>query len=54
MRIMSADQHPKDPPPPKRRLPDPWRRKTIKPGYEPRPKPTHLLLLGKKFKADKK
>jgi hypothetical protein len=51
---MSTDQNPKDQPPPKRRVPNPFRRKNIKPGEEPRPKPTHLLLLLEKLKTDKK
>jgi len=51
---MSTDQNPKDQPPPKRKLRDPWRRKTMKPGQEPRPKRTHHLLLLEKLKTDKK
>ena len=51
---MSTDQNPKDQPPPKRRVPNPLRRKNIKPGQEPRPKRTHHLLLLGKLKPDKK
>ena len=51
---MSTEQNPKDQPPPKSRLPDPFRRKYIKPGYEPRPKRTPHLWLLANLKADKK
>jgi hypothetical protein len=51
---MSTDQNPKDQPPPKRRRRSPFRRKTIKPGYEPRPKSDHHLWLLEKLKTDKK
>ena len=51
---MSTEQNPKDQPPPKRRIPSPLRPKNIKPGYEPRPKPTYLLLALVKLKTDKK
>jgi hypothetical protein len=51
---MSTEQNPKDQPTPKPRRPSPFRRKNIKPGYEPRPKRTHLPLLLGKLKADKK
>jgi hypothetical protein len=51
---MSTDQNPKDQPTPKRKLRDPWRRKTMKSGHEPRPKTTLLLGLPEKLKTDKK
>jgi hypothetical protein len=50
---LNALQKPKEQPLLKGKRRDPWRKKYLKPGEAPRPKPTRLLLL-EKLKADKK